>query len=281
MIVSALAAAALVVAADQREWPSAGGFDIYQMEDGCVLEADYPIPGRAPIRLAVMSDGSEAHLMMTSTDWSARKGENYDLSFTMGRWAYTGKATGIVEEYVNNGFIASFDSSFLEDFAAAPGLYVTRNETVVANLSLTGTSAATRMLSRCVAHVTAANAAAAERERRVAYIAADPFSDPPTVTSAASARFDDAEPSISWSRPPRPSFPARALERGVRTAQVRLECQANANGSLTSCSILNETPAGEGFGRAAILAAHSARLSPASADLAPASLKFVVPFQAD
>ena len=40
----------------------------------------------------------------------------------------------------------------------------------------------------------------------------------------------------------------------------------NANGSVTACTIISETPAGAGFGAAALSAARRARLSPRSVD---------------
>jgi protein TonB len=40
----------------------------------------------------------------------------------------------------------------------------------------------------------------------------------------------------------------------------------NPNGSLSNCTIVSETPAGAGFGRAAQAACRSARLSPRSVD---------------
>lgn len=283
MIATAVAAALLVVPlSDQRDWPSAGGFDIFQLEDGCALEADYPLPGRAPVNLSVFSDGDKTLLAMTSMDWSSKEGEKYDLRFQIGDWAYTGRVTGFVSDYVNKGFAATFDAEFVDVFAAAPSLYVTRDETVVANLSLQGTSAATTVLRRCITHVARSNAVQEARERRIDYIAPDPFA----VRPAEAAMPDPGQSGpgvitdITWSRQPRPEFPERALERGTKSASVMLECQAQSDGSLASCSVVSETPAGEGFGRSAIRAAALARLAPDTADRAPATVRFAVSFSA-
>ncbi|WP_374322682.1 energy transducer TonB [Brevundimonas sp.] len=281
MIAAAFSSAVLALAAsEQRDWPSAGGFDILQMEDGCALEADYPIPGRSPVNLSVWSDGDKTMLAMTSIDWSARDGERYDLRFQIGGWVYTGRVRGIVTDFVKKGFVASFEQEFLEAFAAAPNLFVTRDDAVVANLSLQGTAAATSVLRRCITHVARSNAEQSERERRFDYIAADPFAAP----SADQAETQSEEPApavitnVSWARQPRPEFPARALERGTKSASVTLQCVAQTNGSLASCSIVSESPAGEGFGREAIRAASRAMLSPKTADQAPATVRFVVSF---
>ena len=281
MITAILAVAALATPADQRDWPSAGGFDIYQSARSCSLETEYPVPGRSPIQMALISDGSKVRLILTSMDWSARDGEKYDLSFTLGRWTYTGKATGIVEDYVNKGFIATFDGDFLDEFAAATSLYVTREDMVVANLSLTGSAAGSSVLRRCAAHVVAANAASAERESRIAYIATDPFRETPTPAEPQPTAADGVVTEVFWARQPRPVFPVRARERGIRSASTVLECNATSSGNLTSCSFISETPSGEGFGRAALAAAQSARLAPQTVDRAPARFRFVVSFQAN
>ncbi len=281
MIVTAVSAAVLAIAAnDQRDWPSAGGFDIFQMEDGCALETDYPLPGRSPVNLSVWSDGNKTLLAMTSMDWSAREGEKYDLRFEVGGRVYTARVSGIVSGSVNKGFVATFDQEFLDVFAAAPNLFVTRDAAVVANLSLQGTSAATSVLRRCITHVARSNAAQVERERRFDYIATDPFAAPAAeaTTTAPDGSSPEVITNIGWARQPRPEFPARALERGLKSASVMLQCQARLDGSLANCSIVSETPAGEGFGRAALQAASMAKLSPAIADKAPAIIRFTVSF---
>lgn len=281
MIATALSVAVLALSvSEQRDWPSAGGFDIFQMEDGCAVETDYPVPGRSPVNLSVWSDGDKTLLAMTSMDWSARDGEKYDLRFDVGDRTYTGRVTGIVSGYVNKGFVATLEQEFLDVFAAAPNLYVTRDDAVVANLSLQGTSAATSVLRRCITHVARSNAAQAERERRFDYIAPDPFAAKPAEQAATQSEISRPAviTNISWARQPRPEFPARALERGTKSASVTLQCVAQASGSLASCSIVSESPAGEGFGREAIRAATQARLSPETADQAPATVRFVVSF---
>ena len=281
MIATALSVAVLALSvSEQRDWPSAGGFDIFQMEDGCAVETDYPVPGRSPVNLSVWSDGEKTLLAMTSMDWSARDGEKYDLRFDVGDRTYTGRVTGIISGYVNKGFVATLEQEFLDVFAAAPNLYVTRDDAVVANLSLQGTSAATSVLRRCITHVARTNAAQAERERRFEYIAPDPFAAKPVETAAPELERATSAviTNISWARQPRPEFPERALEHGIRSASVVLECQARPDGSLNSCSIVSESPTGEGFGRNAIRAAIAAKLSPETADKGPATVRFAVSF---
>jgi beta-lactamase regulating signal transducer with metallopeptidase domain len=65
----------------------------------------------------------------------------------------------------------------------------------------------------------------------------------------------------AWTQPPIPRLPATALSSGVAEGRVRLTCTAEADGRLSDCSVVNETPAGVGFGAAAIEAAESSRIS--------------------
>ena len=76
-------------------------------------------------------------------------------------------------------------------------------------------------------------------------------------------------------------YPARALRAGVG-GRVELNCSVRANQSL-SCSVANESPAGLGFGQAALSASAAYRASPtlsdgSSSNGAPA--RIVVQFQA-
>lgn len=282
MIVTASLALAFAASPLQRDWPSAGPFDIYELEDECALHAEYPIPGRAPIKLSVMSGDGQTFLALSSTDWSARDGEAYTLKFDLGTISYSGAAVGAVAGHINKGFIAKMDDTFLDAFATAPDLYVTRERAVVAHLNLRGTAAAVSTLRRCVSHVDAASAARRAQEKRVDYISADPFAHTPQVSSDSA---DPANPpsvitNVTWSRQPRPVFPERARENGVTRGGVTLSCAVSRAGSLSNCSIVSESPAGMGFGREALSAVLRAQVSPTTADAATngATARFRVEF---
>lgn len=61
------------------------------------------------------------------------------------------------------------------------------------------------------------------------------------------------------------AYPNRALERGVEgTASLR--CAVRVNGTITGCSVASETPAGQGFGRAASSLSRHFRISPQTVD---------------
>ena len=69
-----------------------------------------------------------------------------------------------------------------------------------------------------------------------------------------------------WARAPTPEFPERAKARGIQRGTVALNCEIQANGSLTDCAVTSEAPAGAGFAQAALAAARRARVSARAVD---------------
>jgi len=70
----------------------------------------------------------------------------------------------------------------------------------------------------------------------------------------------------SWARAPQGQFPAEAMNRGIETGNVALDCEVLPDGSLSRCNIASETPSGAGFGQAAAQAAARARVAPRNVD---------------
>lgn len=66
----------------------------------------------------------------------------------------------------------------------------------------------------------------------------------------------------TWERSPPVEYPERAMSRGIESGLVVLRCRPNASGALSNCMIVSESPAGAGFGQAALAGARRARLSP-------------------
>ena len=69
----------------------------------------------------------------------------------------------------------------------------------------------------------------------------------------------------AWASPPQAMFPETALASGVTSARVTLRCMYQSDGSLQDCSVISETPGGQGFGTAALDAASRARIAPSAA----------------
>ncbi|CAN5204777.1 hypothetical protein BH09PSE1_BH09PSE1_18740 [soil metagenome] len=71
----------------------------------------------------------------------------------------------------------------------------------------------------------------------------------------------------TWAVRPAPEYPRTAMD--VDSGAVQLECVFAPSGQVTACTVLSETPAGKGFGRAAIAAAYKARIRPTAVDGVP------------
>jgi protein TonB len=74
----------------------------------------------------------------------------------------------------------------------------------------------------------------------------------------------------TWSRQPSAeqmmrAYPDRALAQGV-AGSASLNCLVQANGTVASCDVMGETPAGQGFGRAAQGLSRHFRINPRTVD---------------
>lgn len=83
---------------------------------------------------------------------------------------------------------------------------------------------------------------------------------------------------VSRPRNPERFYPREAFMQGL-AGQVVLECDVDVEGRLT-CVVASETPAGRGFGEAALRIANAHVMRPATRDGAPAPARYrmVVPF---
>lgn len=99
---------------------------------------------------------------------------------------------------------------------------------------------------------------------------------PETATGTATEPVDTTPPGPPVITSPRwvsqPSgdqlaraYPGRAISQSV-SGSARLSCLVQANGTVTGCAIVSETPGGFGFGRAALGLTRYFRMSPRTVD---------------
>lgn len=153
-------------------------------DPGCIMTSTFNVAGRADVEFGLVLSGDQAIFSLTSTDWSAVQGQEYDgfaYYFPETETLYNGGVTlGYVHRYIEKGFTTSFDLDFLDRLAAENRLVVTRKPegseiAIVADLNLTGTGTAVAALRRCNTYVSNREAARIRRESRNDYIARDPF----------------------------------------------------------------------------------------------------------
>lgn len=95
-------------------------------------------------------------------------------------------------------------------------------------------------------------------------VAAAP-AEAPAIVAAEQAQEPSPPTEISrvtWSRHPTPMYPAPAAANGVESGTVSLSCVVGADGSASDCTLLSETPEGQGFGEATLASMQTARFSP-------------------
>lgn len=105
--------------------------------------------------------------------------------------------------------------------------------------------------------------------REPAYVAPLPGA-PPAMPETAEDKAEGEGQAVvvapTWQVRPGGVFPNKAQRLAVEYGEVELQCPVDAEGRIQSCWILRETPAGVGFGQAALAGAVEARLSPRTVD---------------
>jgi len=82
-----------------------------------------------------------------------------------------------------------------------------------------------------------------------------------------------------WSVPPAAEFPASARANGIGRGRVELTCRPLTTGLLVDCEVLSETPAGQGFGQAALGATRTAQVQPQDFYTAESRVNFAMTFE--
>lgn len=86
---------------------------------------------------------------------------------------------------------------------------------------------------------------------------------------------------VTWTQHPTPMYPDAAAANGIDSGTVTLSCIVGADGGASDCTVLTETPEGQGFGAAALASMERARFSPRTMEgaTAGARARFTIRFR--
>jgi TonB family protein len=95
----------------------------------------------------------------------------------------------------------------------------------------------------------------------------------------AEAPYSGPVTNPAWITVHQPAYPELARTHYVPNGFVRLRCTARASGAVDACEILEETPAGQGFGEAALNVMPRARIRPRTENGRPVDSRVVQSFR--
>jgi TonB family protein len=224
--------------AEARSWPRAGGWDIAETDGGCGMGSEFEGSGETHLMVLLDADG-DTFVVLTNSGWSTKEGEDYELTYILNGSSYSGGITKGTKIEYRPGFLTKMGDGFLNDFAAGSSFRIYRGETLVDQLSLSGSAAGVAMLRRCTASVKARLAAEARERARLAHIPADPFAAPRASAPAAPPAFAQPRANLSslFSTEDYPAAAVRAGEQG--TVEVKLS--VGANGRVTNCVVTSSS----------------------------------------
>ena len=251
-------------AAIARDWPKTSGWDVGQLDDACAISSSFEGKGDSELTLFLNLDGT-AGLHVTNAQWSAKKGEAYELTYIVNGHSYSGNSIGIGDSYDSRkGFVATLPRSFVEDVRKSSNLVIKRGDATVDSLSMDGSSAALLVAERCVSAVRADVDAATREKRRFSDIADDPFAQkPPHEPSPVAGGSKLISQWITVDDYPPSSL--RALEEGTVTVRFDLD----STGRPVNCSVLHSSGASALDRATCAIITRRGRLPVASGDGAP------------
>jgi hypothetical protein len=158
-----------VAASEADEETAEGGF--------CgIIKDDYEGPGSSRLLLfRYLENPDVVAVVVDNFNWSIAKGDQHEVRYLLGDFFYDRTAVGTVDSY-RKGLLAIFPADdFLPTFARSGSIMITKGDTTVDHLSLTGSSNAVDAFGRCWQYVRADQAVKQAKRDRFKTIPKDPF----------------------------------------------------------------------------------------------------------
>jgi hypothetical protein len=153
LLIATALALALHGSADARDWPAAGNWRVYEVDDeSCAIHQTYP--DRSQLYLILSTDDS-ALLALAKPGWSIEQDKKYDVAYRLDDIAFDGaKALGTT---VSDGpvLVSYMDAGFLSHFASAHSVKIFRDSALLGDFTLAGSGAALATVNKCVASLKA------------------------------------------------------------------------------------------------------------------------------
>lgn len=227
--------AAPAIAHAEELYATRGGWDIAKGDDSCSLSMEFEGPGETMV-LVDKDIAGQITIGVTNANWSARKGQSYSVSFELNGTTFGGGGAIGIEDGSRRGFAAKFLPGFEGHLARGSTLYVRLGETLVDELSLTGTAAALASVNACLREVRIAHAAAERERTRWSHIPKDPFAHAPT-SPVASPPTPRGNPGAWVSTN---DYPSAAL-REEREGRVTFRATVGIDGRVSDCIVVQSS----------------------------------------
>jgi hypothetical protein len=155
-----------------------GDWEVFQDSKSCGMTRAYEGPGETEMMVIDYASG-EIRVMITNMEWSAKKGELYDISYVLNGTTYDGAEAVGTADRARKGFVSTFAAEFADDLARGSTLHVLLAGKEIERLPLGGTGAAMALVDQCLASLRAALAAAEREKAKRAHLPRDPFAPSP------------------------------------------------------------------------------------------------------
>lgn len=253
------------VSAHARDWPETAGWSIFEGADHCGIAMEYEGKGATELLVGLNVEG-KVFALLTNTGWSASKEETYEIQWVVNGMEYSGTSSGYGDTYESRkGFGGKFGADFFDDLAKGSNLRIYRGDTLIDQLSLSGSGAAVTVAKRCVQTVKARLAAEEEERQRFSHIPDDPFAGGPTRQESAKRAGDPPRPLNRNSWALMDDYPARAL-REAREGTTRYILTVRADGRVADCKISRSSGHADLDQATCLLVTRRARFEPGGAD---------------
>lgn len=232
-----------------REWGSAGGWDIFEIDDNsCGMSMEYEGKGATELAIIRTTD-DDVYLITTNSDWTSKQDEKYLVGYVIDNEPYVSEylSNGSVIKY-RNGFISVFTNKILDEISKGKSIdiYLKLNPDneasefqLIDELKLTGSSVALSRLAVCIASVKKLKAVKLAEEQRFAHLPDDPFKKlNPAVSPSQAGKSKPV--GYRMYKNYGIQYPEKSFKAGLQ-GRVKAELTIGEAGNVSKCRIIESS----------------------------------------